>query len=49
MNSLNILIESKSKPKAIADIVFWRNHLLDLVNDSRHDKNNKSGLYCSVR
>jgi hypothetical protein len=44
-----LFIESTTKPKVIADLIIWRNHLFDLINEPRHNKDTKSELICNVR
>jgi len=44
-----IFLTSKSKPKAIADVILWFNHLLDLIKDRRYKKEIQPELLCSVR
>jgi hypothetical protein len=44
-----LFIESNNEPKVIADLILWHNHLLDLIHDSKHNKDSKSQSLYSVR
>jgi len=44
-----VFVTSKSKSKVIADIILWFNHLLEYVNDGRHNKDSQAELLCTVR
>ncbi|UJR30042.1 hypothetical protein I4U23_017587 [Adineta vaga] len=43
-----IFLTSKSKSKVLADIILWFDHLLELVNDRRHNKEFQTELPCST-
>jgi hypothetical protein len=44
-----LFIKSKNKSKVIADHIFWRNYLIDLINEPRNNKDIHSELISTVR
>jgi hypothetical protein len=44
-----LFLTSKSKPVAKGDAILWFDHLINLLNDQRHQKESKTELLCSVR
>ena len=43
------LLPSTPKPVVQSDVVLWFDHLLNLLNDQRHQRESKTELPCSVR